>query len=83
MLSWIELGAVGCAVIWLVWLVYINYFRTSSTVSVVPTATTASQDLVDGSTACVTLTNIAWKTKNTALADKVAEVYTLMSKVPA
>jgi uncharacterized membrane protein YukC len=85
MLSYVSIGLIGIGVVWLGYLIYINYFKTetSTTTTTTTTTTTVNQDLTDASAACVTLTNIAWKNKNAELAAKVAEVWTLMSKVPA
>jgi hypothetical protein len=80
MIAWIVIGIGG---VWLLWLVYANYFQTTTTATTTTVAATTNSDLTDAAAACVTLTSIAWKNKNTELAGKVAEVWTLMSKVPA
>jgi hypothetical protein len=68
-----------------VWPAIKTWWNTSpaTTPTTTITTTTATSDLTLASTACVTLTELAWKYKNPDLAAKVAEVWTLVSKVPA
>jgi hypothetical protein len=85
MLAWILMGAGGLWLLYIVvWPKVLNYFTkaTVAAVSTTETVATNSDNLAAGSAACVTLANIAWQNKDAALAAKVAEVWTLMSKIP-